>query len=63
MAIPSEDYFLDTYGTCELGAPRCSCLKKEWLGRGCLHWQPLGVKSFDDLKEHVKNEARKAKSG
>jgi hypothetical protein len=67
MNFPPYDndpnYWLDNYGECKLGAAWCTCLRNEWLGQGCLHWKPWGVKSFDDLQEMTRVEMLKAKSG
>lgn len=52
--IAGEDYWLDNYGTCKNHAKQCQCLQiGPWLGQGCLDWIPLGVKSFEELKEHI----------
>lgn len=47
---PDEAYFLDNYGTCNR-PESCACVRPEnpWLGRKCLHWVPLGVRSFSEL--------------
>lgn len=52
---PTENYFLDLYGTCQM--QKCLCLdlmnkgKMPWLGRGCSNWKPLGVRSHKELFE------------
>lgn len=50
-----EGYLADRYGTCKLGS-NCICLKAEcpWLGRGCLNWVPLGVKTWAELEAVIK---------
>lgn len=51
---PFEQYFLDNYGSCQLGT-KCRCLREDWKGQGCLHWIPLGVKSINEYRIHVEN--------
>jgi hypothetical protein len=52
---PTEDYFLDYYGTCNLD--NCKCVKLEcWPGRMCPDWRPLGVKSNFELLEYLRKE-------
>ncbi len=52
---PGEAYFLNNYGSCDLG-PKCECLKSGWFEVMCSHWTPSGAKSVDELiaqlKEH-----------
>jgi len=50
----TENYWLDNYGTCEVGASACTCLKRKWLGQGCINWTPLGVKSFEEYAAHIR---------
>lgn len=47
----TEAYFLNMYGTCELGAFNCKCLH-EWRGRACPHWKPLGVRNHEELRKY-----------
>lgn len=50
------EYLLDNYGTCELeaGCYWCpGCLKNGWLGRACPHWKPLGVTTWEELRERT----------
>lgn len=54
---PTEDYWLDNYGHCQL--EWCMCLKFGWKGRSCVYWKPLGVKSFQELKEYNETKVRK----
>jgi hypothetical protein len=51
----SPDYFLDMYGTCDLGR-KCHELKPgvEWLGRACPHWKPLGVRSHAEFADYFR---------
>lgn len=51
--IVGEDYYLDNYGSCELG-PKCQCLKNKWKGQLCEHWQPLGIKSLQELENYFR---------
>lgn len=51
--IPNADYWFDNYGACRQG-PKCQCLKYGWKGQSCLDWQPIGVKSLEELFEYVK---------
>lgn len=56
---PAEwaQYFDHNYGTCAV-CP-CPCLERifkqihPWLGTGCPNWQPLGVRSWDELRERI----------
>lgn len=51
------DYLEENYGECELGSARCyhgpgpQCLKSGWKGILCPHWKPLGVKTWEELRE------------
>lgn len=55
-SIPNDlaAYLLDNYGTCKLGAA-CNrppgCLKLGWIGRACPHWQPLGARTYEELRD------------
>ena len=43
-------YIQNFYGKCN--KEKCTCLKfGYWLGSGCLHWNPVQAKTFDELKE------------
>jgi hypothetical protein len=44
-----EQYLLDNYGRCSNSV--CRCLKDGWIGTLCPYWVPLGVRSFEQLKE------------
>lgn len=45
-----EGYLADQYGSCRKG-DKCECLRpgNPWIGTGCLDWEPLGVKTFQEL--------------
>lgn len=53
------EYLADNYGTCDRDAD-CyhgrdanghfnGCLFLGWKGRGCPHWHPLGITTFEEL--------------
>ncbi len=56
---PSADYWLDNYGTCRLGV-QCKCIRqqKDWPGRLCEHWVPLGVTSFESYRDRLLAQER-----
>lgn len=45
---PDMAYYLSNYGSCALDQCRCA-QEGVWRGLVCLHWQPLGAKSHDEL--------------
>ena len=63
-----SDYIADNYGVCARGAG-CywgrdshgefdGCLRNGWRGRACSHWQPVAVRTWDELMAML--AARKA---
>ena len=59
---PEPDYFLDNYGTCNMGFKICNCMidfsqgKNDWLGRICPNWKPFGATNHVELKESIEKE-------
>ena len=52
---PGPDYFLDRWGNCSVTP--CACMGREWIGRACPNWTPLGVTSHEELQKHFLNAA------
>jgi hypothetical protein len=49
---PYDDYFLDQYGECVLGA-KCEFQRlDQWAGQLCPNWRPIAA-TIEDLKEKV----------
>jgi hypothetical protein len=49
------DYIADHYGACALAD--CRCLRLQiWLGRGCIHWRPVGAGSMEELAQRQHQE-------
>jgi hypothetical protein len=55
---PNEtaEYLFDNYGHCRCDA-RCLCLRGTWKGLACPYWVPLGVRTYDELREWIKDHA------
>jgi hypothetical protein len=52
-----KEYLDNHYGFCssKSRSPRCACIKYEWLGTQCEHWNPFDVSTYEELAEAQKN--------
>lgn len=63
MSAPDNglaDYIADNYGRCIVEPCHCRAEKVRWMGQGCLHWQPVQAKTWEELALELRPVVRAA---